>query len=210
MTAFAFPGDLELLADLTHASHIPRAALLALGMGEDEVNNLCFGDPTGSLASVCDVEIHEAPGEQMASDWTRDPRIDEDVVIFAQDGTGSMIGLWRGEAGADSDRSPSSFPVVFLGSEGMLAVMAPDLAAFAYLLACGNGTYNWACLMQDPAGPEGYLVARATPARLEVLHAELAAAFAPGVDAARASAALDAARALTPRFAQEIMATISG
>lgn len=66
--------------------------------------------------------------------------------VFAQDGTGSMIGLWQRNASEPAE----ACPVAFLGSEGLTAVLAPNLAAFAYLLACGNHTFEWAANMQDP------------------------------------------------------------
>lgn len=92
-----------------------------------------------------------------------------------------MIGPWQREPGAAME----ACPVVFLGSEGLTAVLAPDLASFAYLLLSGNHAYVWA---------EGKEM------RFESLRPDATAVLAPGIDAEKARAALAEARALTPAF----------
>ncbi|MDP3274950.1 MAG: hypothetical protein Q8Q09_07100 [Deltaproteobacteria bacterium] len=196
MTTLIFPGELEEFGSQVFAASIPIATIVAMGMSQADAESLCCGEPNGSLAALCDIEVHEALGAMSPSDWNGNPATNEGITVFAQDGTGSMIGFWRRDPGDVAD----DCPVVFLGSEGMTAVLAPNLAVFAFLLACGNHTYEWAVALQDPAGENGWMLSRAKPLRYDVIQSELAAVFAPEIDASLAEAAVAASKELTVEF----------
>lgn len=55
------------------------------------------------------------------------------LIVFAQDGTGSLFCLWLRPEHDDVDRAP----VVYLGSEGEVGVLARDPAAFLEFVASG-------------------------------------------------------------------------
>jgi hypothetical protein len=55
--------------------------------------------------------------------------------VFGQDGSGGLVALWI----RDPDAAIEIQPVVFLGSEGELAVIARDLGDYVWLLANGVG-----------------------------------------------------------------------
>lgn len=56
------------------------------------------------------------------------------VMTFAQDGTGSLFGVWLRAQHPD----PETAPIVFLGSEGETAVLAKDARAFIEQLGAGK------------------------------------------------------------------------
>lgn len=58
------------------------------------------------------------------------PKDGSRVVVFAQDGTGSLFGVWLRPEHADVETAP----VIYLGSEGETAVLAKDPRAFIELL----------------------------------------------------------------------------
>ena len=55
--------------------------------------------------------------------------------MFGQDATGGMAAFWLVRAG----EPVAAQPVVFLGSEGDVAVVARDLGSYLWLLAAGFG-----------------------------------------------------------------------
>jgi hypothetical protein len=55
--------------------------------------------------------------------------------VFGQDATGGMAAFWLVRAG----EPVAAQPVVFLGSEGDVAVVARDLGSYLWLLAAGFG-----------------------------------------------------------------------
>jgi hypothetical protein len=61
------------------------------------------------------------------------PRDGTRLIVFAQDGTGSLFCLWLRPGRDDVD----SAPVVYLGSEGELGVLGKDPAAFLEFVASG-------------------------------------------------------------------------
>lgn len=61
------------------------------------------------------------------------PRDGTRLVVFAQDGTGSLFCLWLRPGHDDVDTAP----VVYLGSEGELGVLGKDPAAFLEFVASG-------------------------------------------------------------------------
>ncbi len=82
--------------------------------------------------TVEDLEIYEAFNQEYSpSDWTGNPAANAELSTFAQDGAGGQYALWLGAAGIEGA------PVVKLGRDGELVVLARDLLDFAWLLACG-------------------------------------------------------------------------
>ncbi len=75
-----------------------------------------------------------------AAEWWTAWTGNEDAVVppfrfFGEDGSGGRAGIWL----RDPDASIETQPVVFLGSEGELAVIAKDLGDYLWLLANGVG-----------------------------------------------------------------------
>lgn len=68
--------------------------------------------------------------------WTGNDEADGDrFLIFGQDGTGGYAAFWSHEHPASLlDR-----PIVFLGSEGAVGVVAKNLDDYLWLLASGHG-----------------------------------------------------------------------
>jgi hypothetical protein len=69
--------------------------------------------------------------------WTRNPDAEREFAVFGYDGSGGMVAFWLVNPGAIVNQ-----PVVLLGSEGEVGVVASDLADFLYLLAGGVGPYE--------------------------------------------------------------------
>jgi hypothetical protein len=68
--------------------------------------------------------------------WSGNPSMGGvDLRIFGQDGTGGLAAFWLARPGEPVDRQP----VVFLGSEGEVSVVARDLGSYLWLLAGGFG-----------------------------------------------------------------------
>lgn len=93
----------------------------------------------GGQAGEMDFEMYQSFNEQYKpSDWTRNPKSDEELWSFGMDGTGGQVALWRHEPNVKlEDR-----PVVMLGSEGEVSPIASDLPSFLYLVANGMGPYE--------------------------------------------------------------------
>ncbi|MEV1154802.1 SMI1/KNR4 family protein [Micromonospora chokoriensis] len=68
--------------------------------------------------------------------WTGDPAAGVPPFrVFGRDGSGGLAAFWIRDAGAAVETQP----VVFLGSEGELKVIARDLGDYLWLLANGVG-----------------------------------------------------------------------
>jgi hypothetical protein len=68
--------------------------------------------------------------------WTGNDELDGSVFrVFGTDGTGGFAAFWLVREG----RPLAEQPVVFLGSEGEIGMLATDLGAFLWLLAGGFG-----------------------------------------------------------------------
>lgn len=81
--------------------------------------------------------------------WTGNTAVDGDAFrVFGQDGTGGYAAFWLVREG----KALTAQPIVFLGSEGEIGVVASSLADFLWLLADGSGplevTEGW-----EPPGP---------------------------------------------------------
>jgi len=87
-------------------------------------------------AGEIDFEMYQSFNEQYKpSDWTRDPKTDEELFTFGMDGTGGQVAIWR----TDPEKSFDALPVVFMGGEGEVRPLATTLPKFLYLLASGLG-----------------------------------------------------------------------
>ncbi|MFE5191847.1 SMI1/KNR4 family protein [Streptomyces sp. NPDC056628] len=68
--------------------------------------------------------------------WTGNPELDGAAYrVFGQDGTGGLAALWLVRPG----RPLAEQPVVFMGSEGEVGVVAGNLSDFLWMLADGCG-----------------------------------------------------------------------
>ncbi len=103
---------------------------------------------TGRL--VADLELFERFGHpdetaQWFRSWTDNDEADgREFRLFAMEGGGGFVGLWLVREG----RPLTEQPVVFVGSEGELAVMAPDLGSYLWLLA--YGVHPFVALGEEP------------------------------------------------------------
>ncbi|WP_344174697.1 SMI1/KNR4 family protein [Pilimelia columellifera] len=70
--------------------------------------------------------------------------------VFGQDGTGGLAAFWLIRRGEPLRQQP----VVFLGSEGEISVVACDLAAYLWLLAQGFGPYEASTYPQHEHDPQ--------------------------------------------------------
>lgn len=69
-------------------------------------------------------------------EWTGNPDADDlPFRVFGRDGTGGLAGFWVREP----DAALESQPIVFLGSEGEVAVVARNLDDYLWLIANGAG-----------------------------------------------------------------------
>lgn len=92
----------------------------------------------GGDAGEIDFEMYQSFNEQYKpSDWTRDPKSDDEFLSFGMDGTGGQVAIWK-NAKAELD----ALPIVFLGSEGEASMLAKDLPSFLSMLAAGVGPYE--------------------------------------------------------------------
>ncbi|MGW5099239.1 SMI1/KNR4 family protein [Streptomyces sp. NPDC004100] len=111
-----------------HRFPAPLAAALAVRLkriGEDDID---FEPYDSFLSAEETTDWFQA--------WTGNDEVTGDEFrVFGQDGSGGYVAFWLARAG----RELAEQPVVFLGSEGETGVVAPDLAAFLWLLAEGYG-----------------------------------------------------------------------
>jgi hypothetical protein len=89
-------------------------------------------------AGDADLEGYASFNEQYKpSDWARNPAVDEHMLTFAMDGAGGQFTLWRQPGRALLDN-----PVVQLGDDGELHVLAPDFPSFVALVAAGVNLFS--------------------------------------------------------------------
>jgi hypothetical protein len=71
--------------------------------------------------------------------WTGNPEVDgAQFRVFGQDGSGGYAALWLTQPGRPLEEQP----VVFLGSEGEVGVIALNLDEYLWLLAAGVGPHE--------------------------------------------------------------------
>ena len=89
-------------------------------------------------AGDADLEGYASFNEQYKpSDWARNPAVDEQMLTFAMDGAGGQFTLWR-----QPGRELLDNPVVQLGDDGELHVLAPDFPSFVSLVASGVNLFT--------------------------------------------------------------------
>ncbi|MFZ3471166.1 SMI1/KNR4 family protein [Streptomyces sp. 4.24] len=90
--------------------------------------------------------------------WTANDELDGDAYrVFGQDGTGGFAAIWRVRAG----QPLAAQPVVFLGSEGEVGVVAGNLSDFLWVLADGFGPLEAALHPDREPRPDAALAALA-------------------------------------------------
>jgi hypothetical protein len=93
------------------------------------------------LLGHTDVEVIEEPDasyQRYFNQWFRNDRdYAGALLLFALDGTGGLFALWSGQPGVE----PAEAPVVFLGSEGEVGVVASTFDEFLRL--CGSGCHMY-------------------------------------------------------------------
>lgn len=89
-------------------------------------------------AGEADLEGYQSFNEQYKpSDWAQNPALDQQMLTFAMDGAGGQFSLWRQPGRALLDN-----PVVQLGDDGELHVLAKDFASFVALVAEGVDLFS--------------------------------------------------------------------
>lgn len=104
---------------------------------------LCnFLDKFGYPISGC-FEISTIGDDDMAAWFPNDETMQHQFAVFGRGSTGSVYALWlRGTQDAESA------PVIVLGSEGKLLVLAVNSLEFCRLLGCGYNELEWDDLTQ--------------------------------------------------------------
>lgn len=86
--------------------------------------------------------------------WTGNHELDGDAYrVFGQDGSGGLAAVWCVRPGQPLDRQP----VVFMGSEGEVGLVAGDLSGFLWVLADGFGPREAALYAERAARPDAAL-----------------------------------------------------
>ncbi|MFE9565732.1 SMI1/KNR4 family protein [Streptomyces sp. NPDC006487] len=86
--------------------------------------------------------------------WTANHELDGDAYrVFGQDGTGGLAAIWCVRPGLPLDAQP----VVFMGSEGEVGVVAGNLSDFLWVLADGFGPLEAALHPDREARPDAAL-----------------------------------------------------
>jgi hypothetical protein len=123
--------------------------------------------------------------------WTGNPTVDgSEFRMFGHDGSGGMAAFWLVRDGAPVERQP----VVFLGSEGEVGVVAADLDSYLWLLADGFGPMEAAMFPEHEHVP-----------RVEARLVEVARRWAPAAGRS-AVEVITAARAEFPDFEATVTA----
>lgn len=99
--------------------------------------------------------------------WTGNRNADSSCFrVFGQDGSGGYVAFWTVRENADLLQQP----IVFLGSEGETAVLAPNFYDYLWLLAAGLGPCEAALFPDAPrvAQPElvEFAMTNAAPAKV--------------------------------------------
>lgn len=112
----------------------------------DAIRSLCdYIDTNGYPLSGC-FEISTIGDDDMRAWFPNDPTMQQEFAVFGRGSTGSVYAIWL-QDGIDVDSSP----VVVLGSEGELLVMAADSIQFCRLLGCGYNELEWDDLTKPAA-----------------------------------------------------------
>jgi hypothetical protein len=79
--------------------------------------------------------------------WTGNETAESECFrVFGQDGTGGYVAIWV----TRNDPDLLCQPIVFLGSEGEVALLARNFADYLWLLAAGMGPWEAATCRDEP------------------------------------------------------------
>lgn len=107
-------------------------------MMPDTIQALCeYLDVHGYPMSGC-FEISTIGNDDMQAWFPNDAAMQDRFAVFGRGSTGSVYAIWL-----QDDANATSSPVVVLGSEGDLLVLATDSAEFCRLLGCGYNEVEW-------------------------------------------------------------------
>ena len=110
----------------------------------DAIRCICdFLDANGYPISGC-FEINTR-GDDAASWFPNDTEMQRQIAVFGNGSTGSTYALWLTHS-----PDPANAPVVLLGSEGDLKVLAESPVEFCRLLGCGYDELEWDDLSTAP------------------------------------------------------------
>lgn len=108
---------------------------------------LCdFLDNHGYPISGC-FEISTIGDDDMAAWFPNDVAMQQQFAVFGRGSTGSVYALWLRD-NLDTELAP----VIVLGSEGELLVLATNSLEFCRLLGCGYDELEWDDLTQKASG----------------------------------------------------------
>jgi len=97
-----------------------------------------------------------AETQSWLSAWTGNPDADgSSFRVFGQDGTGGYAAFWLVREGEDVLEQP----IVFLGSEGEIGVVARNFSDYLWISASGHGPYEAVCNLDDKKVPDATLTA---------------------------------------------------
>ena len=82
-------------------------------------------------------EISTIGDGDMQAWFPNDSEMQNRFAVFGRGSTGSVYALWL------QGRDPNNSPIVVLGSEGELLVLATDAIQFCRLLGCGYDELEW-------------------------------------------------------------------
>ena len=109
----------------------------------DPIRSLCdYLDTNGYPLSGC-FEISTIGDADMQAWFPDDSAMQRRFAVFGRGSTGSVYAIWLRD-GTDVDSSP----VIVLGSEGELLVLAANSMEFCRLLGCGYNELEWDDLTQ--------------------------------------------------------------
>lgn len=81
--------------------------------------------------------------------WTGNKSAQLPLLIFGQDGTGGYAAIWPVNEGA----AILDQPIVFMGSEGQVGVVAACFSDYLWLLAAGHGPCEVVEFLDESASP---------------------------------------------------------
>jgi hypothetical protein len=146
-----------------------------------------YADGDGIDFEPYDEFLSEVDTQKWIRAWTGNPSLTgEEYRVFGQDGTGGYVAFWCVRPGAAVPEQP----IVFLGSEGAVGVLASHFADYLWLLAGGFGPFEALTYSESERPPNLQFTAFAR------LHS--------GAGQKSASEVLSKARAEFPDFEEEI------
>jgi hypothetical protein len=101
-----------------------------------------YGDGDGIDYEPFDTFLSPVEMQRWFRAWTGNEHAESSCFrVFGQDGTGGYAAFWL----IRDDPDVMSQPIVFLGSEGEIGIVARNFKDYLWLLAAGLGPYEAAC-----------------------------------------------------------------